>query len=676
MSDSPLAHSPTLSAAPGGAGDDSARLPPGTAVGEYVVNRFLGAGAMGEVYAGVHPVIGKAVAIKVLRHELASSAEAAERFIREARAVNQIDHPNVVDVFAFGRLADGRLYLVMDLVDGRTLRAALADAPYPIGKALEILTPVADALDAAHGRGVVHRDLKPDNIMMSGGMPIDGDSSTSLTQAPLRVFVLDFGIAKLVSKANEGKLGNGTLTGQGTWLGTPAYMAPEQWSNDGAGPASDRYALGVIAFELLAGSMPFSASSVPGMMEQHFRAVVPSLATRGLASSAVDDVLRRALAKDPEARYAKARELIAALRVAAGPALGAIVAPETRRPWLPAIAAIGVLGIGIAGVIVARGGSHDAPQPAAVDPEIAAPAGTIAIDVTSVPDHALLTVGDHLVGATPHAIHVQPNTPIELTVRKPGYLPDHRTLTSGASDSAIAVALGEVTRFKGVWKLPNGELRAFDRNADQVDVFKLDEVAGARRFYKHYPFVDATAGIAFAADDEVVDPRAPADPNCHVPVHVEYRYDAAADRLELRRPKITFDDPCVARSHDVEAAVLVRVDGGHDAVEVLAPAGSPVKLLPSPFSTKSSSGNRAKLPPPKLGKTKVLPLEPNPAQKQSNNAFDTVGKKPTSPYTTTKSKSVENIQEDNANQAQILPPPQAALPIQTAEPEQQQAVKK
>ena len=152
-SDGPLAHSPTLSAASGVSSEiGTHRLPPGTLVGEYVLETFLGAGAMGEVYAGHHPVIGKKVAIKVLRRELASSEEAAERFTREARAVNQVDHPNVIDVFAYGRLDDGRLYLVMDLCAGMSLRARLADGALAIGDALEILQPIADALDAANGR--------------------------------------------------------------------------------------------------------------------------------------------------------------------------------------------------------------------------------------------------------------------------------------------------------------------------------------------------------------------------------------------------------------------------------------------------------------------------------------------------------------------------------------------
>src|SRR3954463_11073220 len=184
MADTPLAHGPTLAAAasvPGGAAPG--RLAPGTAAGEYLVDELLGAGAMGEVYAGHHPVIGKRVAIKVLRKELATSEEAAERFTREARAVHQVDPPNVIDVFAYGRLDDGRLYLVMDLVAGETLRARLADGALAISGALAILDQIAEALDAAHARGVVHRDLKPDNIMIA---------------PPRRVFVLDFGIARLV----------------------------------------------------------------------------------------------------------------------------------------------------------------------------------------------------------------------------------------------------------------------------------------------------------------------------------------------------------------------------------------------------------------------------------------------------------------------------------------------
>ena len=161
--------------------------PPGATAGDYVVERFLGAGAMGEVYAGRHPVIGKRVAIKVLRRELAASAEAAERFVREARAVNQIDHPNVIDVFAFGRLDDGRLYLVMDLVDGESLRARLADGP------LDGRRRARRSSTRSPTRSM-RRTRAASSIAISS-------PTTSCSRPPQRVFVLDFGIAKLVSPA-------------------------------------------------------------------------------------------------------------------------------------------------------------------------------------------------------------------------------------------------------------------------------------------------------------------------------------------------------------------------------------------------------------------------------------------------------------------------------------------
>jgi len=291
-----LAHGPTQAATePHGSGDVE-RLAPGIVIAEYVVEQFLGAGAMGAVYEGRHPVIGKRVAIKVLRRELASTTEGAERFVREARAVNQIDHPNVIDVFGFGTLDDGRLYLIMDLVDGRSLRKLVQDGPLPVARALDILGAVGEALDAAHARGVVHRDLKPDNVMISSGSP------------RLNVYVLDFGIAKLLV---DGGGAVATLTGQGSWLGTPGYMAPEQWSADGAGPASDRYALGVMAYELLSGKLPFQASTLPQMMEQHFRAPVPALASASgtlVELTAFDPVLSRAMAKDPDKRFPTAGE--------------------------------------------------------------------------------------------------------------------------------------------------------------------------------------------------------------------------------------------------------------------------------------------------------------------------------------------------------------------------------
>ncbi len=606
-----LAHSPTLAASTG-EGDP---LVPGTLAGEYVVERFVGAGAMGEVYAGHHPVLGKKVAIKVLRAELATSAEAVERFTREARAVNQVEHAGVVDVFAHGRLADGRLYLVMSFVAGTTLRAKLVErGTLPLADAIALLAPIADALDAAHAAGVVHRDLKPDNIMVS-------ESG--------RVFVLDFGIAKL---AIAGATGPGTLTGRGTWLGTPAYMAPEQWSSDGASAASDRYALGVIGYELLAGSHPFAATSVPAMMEQHFRGSVPALAPHGLPA-AVDDVLARALAKDPEARWPTARAFVDALVEAAGtgPLVARVATTHRTRSYLAPALGVGVLALAIA-IVIATHHREPTSAPAAAETNTPPP-GTIAIDVASTPDGALVALGDSVVGPAPITLHVAPGSHDELRVTKPGYVSVHRTLEPITADSAIAIQLAEVTRFEGVWRLPDGELRAFERRGDRVDVSKLDEVAGPRRFFRHYAFVDAPAGIAFADDDEVVDPRGPDDPTCHQPVHVVYRYDAQSDVLELDRPSVDLDfvaGHCVARGQRVQTATLVRVDAIRDTPDRLpAPVGRPKRV--------SKSKSVAK---------------PVPVVKSAPSK---------------KSLSKSEIDPDDENtkvNGQILPPPQQAYPVQ------------
>ena len=641
-----LAHGPTLAAH---AVWDGARLAGGATAGDYVVERFIGAGAMGEVYAGLHPVIGKRVAIKVLRRELASSEEAARRFVREAQAVNQIDHPNVVNIFAFGRLADGRLYLVMDLVEGRSLREVVAAGPTEPTEALEILGAIAEALDAAHARGVVHRDLKPDNIVMS---------------SRAKLFVLDFGLAKLVSTANAGSAGPGTLTGQGTWLGTPGYMAPEQWSADGAGTASDRYALGVIAFELLCGTLPFSAASVPAMMEQHFRAEIPPLSTRGVALPVgIDAVLKRAMAKDPAARFPTGQAMVEALRSAAGTGVGArptIAAPDPKRAMVvPALAGAGVLGFAIVAFLMVRGGADRPRSETTADEEASAadrnspggqPAGTRRIDVISTPPGAEVRQGVRVIGATPMPLYVKPGASMAIIVTKPGYLPEERTVSAKADGSVEPFSLLAITRFEGVWRLPNGELRAFERRGEQIDVSKLDDVDGPKQFYRHYGLVTADQGVAFASEEEVVDPRAPDDSGCHLRVRVEYRYTPSDDVLELRRERVKIDlveHHCVVRSRTVDADRLVRVDAGHDPADISAPAGAP-----------SQAGQRARKP------GKVLPIDPKAAVQQkldakaSSNAFDTVGKRPTSPYTTTKNRPVDNIYQGDSQQAQNPPQPQ------------------
>ncbi|HEY2370292.1 MAG TPA: serine/threonine-protein kinase, partial [Polyangiaceae bacterium] len=192
-------------------GGTDADLKPGDAVGEYRIEAKLGVGGFGTVYRAEHPVIGKKVAIKVLAREFSAKPEISARFIDEARAANQIHHKGIVDIFAFGTLADGRHYFVMELLEGSSLEDHLrAHGPMAPHEALTILRGVARAVDAAHASGIAHRDLKPDNVFLVR------------SEEGVQTKLLDFGIAKLLGNRS------GQKTQTGTPIGTPHYMSPEQ----------------------------------------------------------------------------------------------------------------------------------------------------------------------------------------------------------------------------------------------------------------------------------------------------------------------------------------------------------------------------------------------------------------------------------------------------------------
>ena len=192
-------------------------LSPGYVVGEYRVERVIGRGGMGVVYSGVQPVIEKRVAIKVLNSELSSDPGLVRRFLDEARAVNRIRHPNIIDIFSFGQLADSRQYFVMEYLEGHTLADRLQSADLPIEQLPPLLAQICDALDAAHGEHIVHRDLKPENIWIV-------DSRRGRMFAKL----LDFGIAKLLATGEQ------TTTQAGGLMGTPQSCPP---SNAMAAPS-------------------------------------------------------------------------------------------------------------------------------------------------------------------------------------------------------------------------------------------------------------------------------------------------------------------------------------------------------------------------------------------------------------------------------------------------------
>lgn len=604
---SPLAHSPTLVQGTGNEGGASAggddELEAGTGVGEYVVERFLGAGAMGEVYAGIQPVIGKKVAIKVLKREVAATSDGAERFKREAKAANQIDHPNVIDVFSFGRLDDGRLYLVMDLVEGRSLRKAITAGPLPLPIALDVLGQIASALDAAHAKGVVHRDLKPDNVMLSGGP----DSSAQ------KVFVLDFGLAKLLTPDGVDPK-TSMLTGQGVWLGTPGYMAPEQWSADGAIPASDRYALGVMSFELLAGALPFEAKSLPQMMEQHFRAKVPALSQRGAIAlpAAFDPIVARAMAKDPDARFATATEMVDALRAAAG-SRGRRAAPSgdgAKRMWVPAAIGVGVLGLSVGAVLSLRGDDRAASQPA-IDPAPPPVAeGMVVIEVDSVPRGATVTRGAMTAATTtPTKLEAADGETVAFDVAKPGYATVHHEVVARPGVKIAAIPLVMISGYEGVWLLPDGSLRHFRRDGERVTASKLATVDGAREFFRQYDLIHAATGASFATTENIHEPGRPQHPSCYFSYTTEYHYDPSLDHLTVRREHITSDvieGKCVKKSSRMtEPEQLVRADRASSTErDSLAPVGKPTNIDTLTLPDEKGKGS-VKTPPDERGKGSV-----------------------------------------------------------------------
>ncbi|MBF5046428.1 serine/threonine protein kinase [Aggregicoccus sp. 17bor-14] len=323
----------------------------GLMLGDYELQRCVGTGGMGLVYEGLQPLIGKRVAVKVLRPELANDAEQVARLLAEARAVNAIRHRGIIDIFGFGRLPDGRQYIVMEFLEGKALDARLAEAGrLPLEEALGIVDEVLAALGAAHDAGVVHRDLKPSNIFLVE-QP-DGSRYVKL---------LDFGLAK----RGEVPRGMTPQTRMDMVVGTPEYMAPEQARGQAVGPMTDLYALGVLTFELVTGQLPFSGASAVDLLLQHVDAppprpssLVPEL------TPALDAFVLQMLTKDPQQRPASAhalREQLQRVRLGAEQPTSTVHAvsavPQAPRAGrrtrvlvgaAAAVLAVGAVGLGLA----------------------------------------------------------------------------------------------------------------------------------------------------------------------------------------------------------------------------------------------------------------------------------------------------------------------------------------
>jgi tRNA A-37 threonylcarbamoyl transferase component Bud32 len=448
--------------------------------GRYLVERVLGEGGMGIVYAGRHKVIDKRVAIKILRGEMAADRELTERFLQEARAASAIGNPHIVDISDFGQLPDGSTYFVMELLDGKALSAVLAEArgPMPVPRLVHLAKQIAQGLGAAHAANIVHRDLKPDNVMI-----INRGTERDFAK------VLDFGIAKVGA-------GTKRMTRAGSVFGTPHYMSPEQAAGATVDLRTDIYALGVILYEMASGKVPFDADNFMGILTQHMykspvpiRALVPGVDI----PPGLDAIILKSLSKKPEGRYSSMDELIADLekledgvlpdavqemmgrsggfnvpadyfRSSAMPAPvpGSPAARSARWPLYAVIGAVGTILGTVAVVLLARNAGWNiahatlppplvattvaVPAPLPVPPPVtvlAPPTRTAPVLhevlVSVTPTDATLTRDGQDLGGAPAALHLAEGETAALVISRKGYRT--RTVTVDTTSPKVAVAL-------------------------------------------------------------------------------------------------------------------------------------------------------------------------------------------------------------------------------------------
>ncbi len=277
-------------------------LAPGDVAGEYTIKQKIGWGGCSTVYAAMHSRTGQKVAVKVMHPGLAESPKQVKRFRQEAHAVRLIEHSTIVDIYDIGRMADGRPYIVMELIEGTNLAALIQTrGRFSAPEALEILAPIAEALSLAHKQGIIHRDIKASNIILREL----GDER--------QVKLLDFGIAKLV-----GPSAGGMQTTIGHVLGTPHSMAPEQIRGLAIDGRTDIYALGALLYRLLTGKHPFDGCDAITLTRMHVHTPPPPPSQSAPVTPRIDAVVRRAMEKDPQNRYDSPLAFVEALREAIG----------------------------------------------------------------------------------------------------------------------------------------------------------------------------------------------------------------------------------------------------------------------------------------------------------------------------------------------------------------------
>jgi serine/threonine-protein kinase len=423
--------------------------------GRYKVEALLGEGGMGVVYRCVHTIIGKKVAMKVLRADLARDAEVTERFLNEAKSASTIGNAHIIDISDFGQFQDGSTYFVMEFLVGQPLTKVVdGGQAVPVPRILNIARQLAEGLSAAHAAGIVHRDLKPDNIFL-----IDRGGERDFVK------ILDFGIAK-VSTSGEGA----KLTRAGAVFGTPHYMSPEQAAGQPVDHRGDVYSFGVILYELASGRVPFDADNFMGILTQHmYKAPVPIRALLPQPQEVppgLEAIVLKCLSKRPEHRYQSMDELIGDLdKLKAGhvpnavpemmsrsggfnvpadyfakphmpepvPASPASQRSKSKWPLLAGLAGVAAA-IAIVGAIFAKSSQSGAQSegqvssrqvplvpaaPPVAPPETLTVSKQVAIAVT--PSEAHVFDGEKDLGVSPVVLEVEEGKVLNLVVRMEGY---------------------------------------------------------------------------------------------------------------------------------------------------------------------------------------------------------------------------------------------------------------
>jgi serine/threonine-protein kinase len=329
--------------------------------GRYRLEGVLGIGGLGVVYRAEHTGLRRQVALKLMHELFADHDELRQRFEREARALSALDHPNIVAISDFGTHV-GTPYLAMSLIEGDSLSQRLANGPLPIAEAIEIVRQALEALVSAHAAGVVHRDLKPGNIMLD-----------THPDGALRVRIVDFGLARMADPRSDG-VDDATITRLGTVIGSPSYMAPEQTTASATDGRADLYALGIVLYEMLVGRCPFVNEDKLVTLRSHLTTDVPrpeSLRPGLRLTPELEALLDKALEKGRDERFASAEEMRDALERLPSPAGAAPgesppserpeppeprpTAPTRRHPHIALVFGIGALalvGLGVAGAIL------------------------------------------------------------------------------------------------------------------------------------------------------------------------------------------------------------------------------------------------------------------------------------------------------------------------------------